>query len=876
MIEIIVNVYMNGFQIIEGFYMNIINPTFSIVITITDASINIENTLKSIISQSLNFNDKTEIILVINNQLDDLLVKYNFFKDEYPGNIIILTSNNLKKSYCRNLALKNVRGEYVGFLSNNIIYEENVFQRIKDFFENNPDMDIISINSSNDKKDSIDNIINLNINPNNPLLDIECTFIRTSLAKSLKFNEKLYYSSGSLYLNKLLLKTRKYAVLNNVNIVKDDSLDYEDDINYYTTRLINFHMNLINYCISTYDEVPPFIQVALVKDLEKMLFIEELTVYSIDEDIKYFWCTVKKIFSHIDEDVLKNYYNINFRILPFMMYLKNDSYKIDINENEVKLITNEYLIDSLTHHRLWLDNITIRKDYLILTGLFLTNFYIESYDIYVVINNSKKIKTKYMYYPQDERKTLKFLSQEWRFSYNFEVKLELTNNEEITDIQFIVEYKENNNTFTFTPELAYREITGFNTINNYLIKKDHIIFHSTRNLFIVKYSYFKMLKFEIKNIVKIIKSNENKRLQNIFYRILHLILHPFLSNKKIYLYNDRLDHADDNARYLFEYALSKQDKINHYYIVNNDIKDNLKSNNNVITYGSFKHKILYLFADKLITSFLGEKFYNPFLNDNKRLYSNMIQIPKYFIQHGIIYKDLTNNIKRFNHELELLLTTTKSEYESFFDYNYNYSKDVVQLLGLPRFDKLNNTNSKKQILYCPTWRQELQDNPRFQESTYYHMITDFLNNQQLHQLLKKYDYELVFKPHPELIQDLNKFKIDKNIKISSDEDYKILFNNSKILITDYSSVFFDFAYLEKPIIYYQQDEKFHYDEGYFNYENDGFGDVIFDVCKLINKIESYLQNNCQIENKYLERINKTFKFHDKNNCERVYTWIKNN
>lgn len=857
--------------------MSMVNPTFSIVIPITDAITNIENTLNSIFNQSLNFKENVEIIFVVNNNYNDLIVECNYYRDKYPNNIIILNSNNLKKSYCRNLALNKVNGDYVGFINNTEIYDENVFQTVADFFENNQNINILSINSSQDKRYSSDMIIDLDNNPNNPLLDIESTFIRTSLAKSLKFNEELYYSSGCLYLNKLLLKTRKYAVLSDVYYHIKDNLSYPEDMNYFTNRLVNFHLNLINYCISNYDKVPLFIQYALVTDLEKMLFIEDLTVYSNNDDINNFWNTVKTIFSYIDEDVLTNNTKINFRIRSFLMYLKNDSYKIDINENDVELTTNKYLIDALTNHRLWLDNITIRKSNLILTGILLTNFYIESYDIYVVINNSTKIKTRYMYYPQDERKTLKFLSQDWRFSYNFEAKIELKDDEEITDINFIVEYKENNKTFKFTPKLEYRETTGFNNINNYLVKKDHIIFHSIRHILIIKYSYFKMLKFEVKNTLNIIKSNENKRIQNLFYRILHIILHPLLSNKKIYLYNDRLDHADDNARYLFEYALSQHDTIKHYYVANKDIKNQLKiDKNKIITYGSIKHKILYLFADKLITSFLGEKFYNPFLNDNKKLYSNIIHKPKYFIQHGIIYKDLTSNIKRFNHELELLLTTTNSEYESFFDYNYNYSKDVVQLLGLPRFDKLNNTHLKNQILFCPTWRQELQNNPQFEESTYYHMINDFLNNQQLQEILKKYDYKMIFKPHPELLQDLNKFKINKNIKISTNEDYKTLFNNSKILITDYSSVFFDFAYLKKPIIYYQNDEKFHYDEGYFNYETDGFGDVIQDISKLINKIEYYLQNDCQMENKYLERINKTFKFHDKNNCQRVYTWIKNN
>ena len=50
-----------------------------------------------------------------------------------------------------------------------------------------------------------------------------------------------------------------------------------------------------------------------------------------------------------------------------------------------------------------------------------------------------------------------------------------------------------------------------------------------------------------------------------------------------------------------------------------------------------------------------------------------------------------------------------------------------------------------------------------------------------------------------------------------------------LLVTDYSSVFFDVAFLRKPVVYYQFDEeefrKYHYQKGYFDFRRDGFGPV---------------------------------------------------
>lgn len=109
--------------------------------------------------------------------------------------------------------------------------------------------------------------------------------------------------------------------------------------------------------------------------------------------------------------------------------------------------------------------------------------------------------------------------------------------------------------------------------------------------------------------------------------------------------------------------------------------------------------------------------------------------------------------------------------------------------------------------------------------------------------------------------------------------YNRVISEASILITDYSSVSFDFAYLKKPIIYCQFDkEKFYkthtYQEGYFDYERDGFGPVVFSVEDTKKYISRYLNMGCKMEDKYIERVNRFFEFHDKNNCARVADAIR--
>ncbi|UHH08446.1 CDP-glycerol glycerophosphotransferase family protein [Bacillus subtilis] len=104
------------------------------------------------------------------------------------------------------------------------------------------------------------------------------------------------------------------------------------------------------------------------------------------------------------------------------------------------------------------------------------------------------------------------------------------------------------------------------------------------------------------------------------------------------------------------------------------------------------------------------------------------------------------------------------------------------------------------------------------------------------------------------------------------ECYRDHFNNSAILVTDYSSVAFDFAYLKKPVFYFQY-EKNHLEKGYFDYNSMGFGEVIADKDALVDKLINCMENDCIMDAKYIDRVNQFYKYTDKENCKRVYQQI---
>ena len=175
----------------------------------------------------------------------------------------------------------------------------------------------------------------------------------------------------------------------------------------------------------------------------------------------------------------------------------------------------------------------------------------------------------------------------------------------------------------------------------------------------------------------------------------------------------------------------------------------------------------------------------------------------------------------------------------------------------------------------PSWRKKLLYAPPqyIMDSEYFQTINSLINNENLIELAKRYNYQIIFKPHPRVYDYIELFDTNDYVEIDENTTYQELFKTSDLMITDYSSVAFDFAYMEKPLVYYQYGNDYNFDEGYFKYKTMGFGEVLSTQEELINTIEDYLKNDCEMKEEYKSRVDNFYKYKDKNNCERVYEAI---
>lgn len=334
---------------------------------------------------------------------------------------------------------------------------------------------------------------------------------------------------------------------------------------------------------------------------------------------------------------------------------------------------------------------------------------------------------------------------------------------------------------------------------------------------------------------------------------------------------ERGTEARDNGYAFYKYMKANHPERKVYYLITKDSVDYSKVQEDAVIYDSIKSYWVTATCEKIISAHyasvipisVGHKIFHLF-----KLYKKFC-----FLQHGIIKDDL----KALYADVSPMCLFVCGAYPEYEDIKakYNHPDGVVQYTGLARFDDLHSFEMRNQILIMPTWRTHIKDEKTFLSSEYYYRWQELLLDERLDELLHKNNIRLIFYVHYEMQKYAKHFKTCSNnivVALFDDYDVQTLLKESKLLITDYSSVFFDFAYMKKPSLYYQFDQ-YHYEKGYFDYFKHGFGRVCSEHEEIIEAIYEVTENKFGLDSFYAKRVAEFFPLHDAQNCERIYRAI---
>src|SRR5690625_7397565 len=175
---------------------------------------------------------------------------------------------------------------------------------------------------------------------------------------------------------------------------------------------------------------------------------------------------------------------------------------------------------------------------------------------------------------------------------------------------------------------------------------------------------------------------------------------------------------------------------------------------------------------------------------------------KVFLQHGVIGTKKRNanyGAKEKRFKTDLFLVSSQLEKEIIIN-ELGYEQEEVKITGLSRFDDLfkNDVTETRQVLIIPTWREWLSRDELFLESEYYERYQELILNDRLKELSERYNFEVLFCLHTNMQRYAHLFKTDHVTLINQgDIDVQELLKESAMMVTDYSSVAFDFSFLDR-------------------------------------------------------------------------------
>ncbi|WP_422124250.1 CDP-glycerol glycerophosphotransferase family protein [Planococcus sp. X10-3] len=354
-------------------------------------------------------------------------------------------------------------------------------------------------------------------------------------------------------------------------------------------------------------------------------------------------------------------------------------------------------------------------------------------------------------------------------------------------------------------------------------------------------------------------------------------------DKKIVLVGGNLgEKYEDNAAVFHKYLIENhQDKVTAYWLY--DPKKSYAQDKqiaNAVALGSFRNYFLFFKADY---SFHGHSLmYDIAPSVDKFLFLNRKTIITH-VSHGIegfkkilIQKEDVPLLKRTD------FFNCASEYEKDLKLNeWKIPEKKLIVTGFPRFDRFEANKPApqvKRILMMMTWREWLFDltEEEFVESDYFKNTLGLVSHEGIRKLISENDMHMRVALHP----FMRKFEKHFTGLDHPESGIEFLdFNHSSIekaiiendmLLTDITSVSWDFLYLNKPIIFNMFDkEEYMARRGtYLSLDTDLYGYK----ADSLEEVHQYLKRIVEegiTTNEWYSKAPLYIDYYDHNNCQRL-------
>lgn len=909
----------------------------SVVIPVYNIENYIKEALDSVISQTIGFNSNIEIILVDDGSSDSSGDICKEYLSRYPDNIKYFRQKNSGVSRARNEGMSFASGEYIHFLDGDDSLPADYYEKMIRFLGSNQEVDfvasklmfydlIIDSHPLNFKFDKT-HIVDVNKEPNSPIFHvISCVFRRDAI-NNLKFDENLSIAEDVKFISDALVKSGRYGVVSDTVYYyrkRAGSISAiggkENNKDYYLSVPERCYRHILNEW-SKRGDGRRWAEYVLMYDMSYRLDQKEQSILTSDEEGQYRDSILDILGSCSDEVIVVNPFLDLSQKIYILRSKYNDEFTDYLSVESSQILFRGYKLCDYSDFGVYIDFLSSDSRYVI-EGYIGDIAELDDLRYRLVVNNHSQ-RLKFVERKQLQREFLgDVYSRGGAFQVEFDFPVE-------SNIFFHIEDRKGE--VLHRMRIRTGQFTGLGALRWSYRKDDgRLISRTNEELISTRYTKIGHLVLELRMLLQIVlnwrlrtakdqlSKLRSRNLRQLSVRAkLFEVLKPLLivgeavykipssimlrmahnlstsrKRRPIWIISDRGMAAGDNGEAFFKYLTKRSDlPADVFFVISKKSLDydRMKEIGPVLNHGSLRHKLKHLLADKIISSQADIETTNPFI----RQVDHFIDLFKFdfiFLQHGVIRHDLSDWLNRFNKNIHRFVVTSEKEYNSLFSNPYYYPEDRVVLSGLPRYDLLES-NPQKKIILSPTYRKSLARmktdkngsrnyDPLFKYSEYRDFYNRFINDDRLISAMKEYGVTGEFYLHPVFSSQRSDFDENDTFKLMHyPYNYKKAFEEGSLLISDHSSVVFDFAYLRKPVLYaYFDVDTFFMGHTYsksdfFSDRLDGFGEVCDDYSSLVDETIKSIRNNFKLSDKYRNRIDKYFAFSDQGSSKRLYERI---
>ncbi|MBQ9680240.1 MAG: CDP-glycerol glycerophosphotransferase family protein [Ruminococcus sp.] len=760
------------------------------------------------------------------------------------------------------------------------------------------------INRTNVPQKYLNTVADIRVNPSLLQMELDGNIINSEVLKKYSADTTLKYE----YFHDIMIRLQKdhptYYAMGEANFntfmpLSDDSAYFvpSNDVSWYRESVESFLLPLAKRYQNADGTLPYFIQFYLMYAVSAR-FLANMNNRNkrnmSTEELDSFFDACKKVLGLLDDTIILNagkYKALGyseeaaemFYMLKYDQTLYTMPQHLSEGNEDVALDVNDVVVARMQGQRVGLHVLDYCDGKLLLDGSFRQVFNLNNIELYAVWNGERIDLVD-----NDRYSLTKYFGISAYKKFTFRLELPIDDSRAKQKLSFFAQYKNTRVPLQYSYLHHWAKFAGSPAGGYWRFNKYMATIADNRDIIIERASAGKTFKRELMYLPRVFM--ESKRV--FITRVQYWLTRPFYKNKRIWLMYDKLYKGGDSCEYLYRFCKGKRDGVTRYYIIDKNTSDyrNMKKDGlHPVKTGSLKHKMAFLNADiTLITN--SQTFpFNGYSLDRSRFIRDLCNFPTMCLQHGLSVQKCAMAQQRIIDNTRMYFIASKYEEKNLNGHVYGYKDTgILKMTGIGRYDGLIN-NDQKQILITPTWRmynampvttsegEQRSYNPDFKNTVYYRIYNDLINNEKLIETAKRTGYAIKYLLHPILSAQVNDYTPDPYVEVISsvgDMSYEKILTESSLMVTDYSGVQFDFAYMKKPLVYFHPDElPAHYDDGGFFYDTMGFGEICTTSAQLVDTLCAYMESGCQMKPEYIARVDDFYHYDDHNNCQRIYDEI---